>query len=280
MMASVTVLMIVVAGGPFTYFFPWAPFNRPEPRAGVGAATCEQTAQVGATWTYNWGPTLSGCNNGVEAVPMIWGPGSLEAASEETMPPGDFLLVGNECDLTLQCGKTPEEMAAFWHEVQTRFPKRKLIGSNVSEIGGAAYQLAWMQAHVAIYGEKPDVYALAIHCYGPLTGKCEITIEAMIDLAAEWSVSGEIWLSEFAVPAHFVAWDKARQLAESEQYLDWVDRRKKIARYAWFMYDMETDPAGFTDDGSWQTGLSEHDELTPLGEMYRETVAPGRWWEN
>lgn len=258
-------LVLFLAGGPIhLYYFPFVPNDRPEPRTGISGATCEQAVEVGATWVYRWDPVLPDCSNGIEAVPMIWGPGQLQYA--HLMPPGEYLLVGNECDSAGQCNLTPQEMATFWYVVQTRFPGRKLVGSNVSQIGGVAYQLAWAQAYEAIYNERPHIEAFAMHCYGTLE-MCQPIIEDMIALAAEWTISGDVWLTEFAVLRYMVP-DDTQRLAESARYLAWVDTHPCIERSAWFMADMTSDPEHVYPPEIWDTGLLAEGALTPLGEMF------------
>jgi hypothetical protein len=280
LMAFITALVVFLAGGPFVYFFPSVPFARPEPRAGVGLDSlllpgqhCADTQRLGATWYYSWTPVPQPCSNGVEAVPMIWRPDD-PRRDDAALPTGAYLLALNECESPAQCGASPEAAAVAWRGWERDFPERRLVGPHVSQTPeGRAWLLAWRQAYVDLYGKPPRVWALGAHCYGTLA-MCQPVIADRLALAAEWTTSGNVWLTEFAVLRYNVASD-AEQLSESQRYLAWVAAQPRIERYAWFIARDYGEPVAFPA-GIWQTGMIDAaGDITPTGRMYRDMVAPG-----
>jgi hypothetical protein len=97
----------------------------------------------------------------------------------------------------------------------------------------------------------------------------------MIALSAEWSETGEVWATEVGVLAYMVASEDA-QAAEARLYLEYLLDNPGVERFAWFI---GRNPS-LTEFAPtiWRTELIGSDgALTPLGEAFRATVAPG-WW--
>lgn len=264
-------LLFIVSGGPYTQYIPLVPFDYQEPRTGVGGAPCSKAHLVGATWSYYWSPGMPTCEEDIDLVPMFKEP-QVVLPPEASLPRSRYLLVGNENDLVRTA---PHAMAQFWRAIEIAYPERLLVGVNVSH-HGVDYQLEWIMEYVRQYGTRPRIHALGVHCYG-LLPKCQIVIQAMLDLAQTWSTSGKIWLTEFSTPfwSMYSGGGEDVQLVESRKYLEWVHAQPEIARYAWFMWDMRLDEEWgiFYPDDLWHTGLYRYDALTPMGEMFHEVVA-------
>jgi len=183
---------------------------------------CEDVARLGASWSYNWYPQPD-CNG----IPMIFQPG------EYGIPLyGDrkHLLVFNELDRPIWY-YTPHDAAIAWHEIESIYPNRLLIGPAVSHFG-----LSWLQefhnAYVTLYGREPRWYALAIHCYTNSYDTCRAVVQQTINWADEWGVSGGVWMTEFAFNPDW-EWG-AGDMEDATRFVQWMEEHPRVARYAWF----------------------------------------------
>jgi hypothetical protein len=180
---------------------------------------CAVLDQFDALWHYDWSPYPLDCP-GVEAVPMLWSPGVVVA---KNLPAGQYLLVGNECDLANQCNTSPEVAAVWWRQVEQLYPERKLIGPNASYLG-LDWLLAWHAAYSKLYGEPPRMWALGIHCYA-VPDACRVWTETNIALAQQWTTSGKVWVTEWAM----------RGLPDANTFMNWLLAQDDVERAAWFL---------------------------------------------
>lgn len=213
--------------------------------------SCVYPAQVGAMWYYDWSPQPLQCA-GLEAVPMLWAPGD-----GVTNPPGPsaYLLLLNECDRPDQCNVDPETAARAWRQWEQQYPDRKLVGPNTSN-AGMAWLLAWHSAYRRIYGESPRMWALGIHCYKDAAW-CQDWITANIALARQWTTSGKVWLTEWAMP-----------LPEADGFLSWLLANPGVEREAWFLARGQV--------AGWPLSelVDKRGALTELGIWHRSVVSP------
>lgn len=212
-------------------------FVAPEPnyKKGIGLTYghCEDVWNVHATWQYGWMTHPQDCPN-VENIPMIWGAQSIE------QPLGgnsNWIMGFNEPDLSGQSNITPTLAATLWHEIEAKYPDRKLVSPAPSQLNRE-----WIRdfriAYIAQYGTPPRLDALAFHWYGWWADDAIYLAEYYKALAREWNVP-EIWLTEFAMPtqpAPDECWEGAYAIAqpEAQKLLVYLEQDEMVTRYAWF----------------------------------------------
>jgi hypothetical protein len=250
-------------------------YVKPPPRVGIGMdwryQSCDYPAQVGADWYYNWGYVMPSCR-GVEGIPMIW---SAVWGDEPILPTGtQHLLLFNECDLRGQCNASPELAARAWYHYERLYPGVKLVGPNTSHLGWQ-WLLDWHAAYVRLYGKPPRIWALGIHCYMP-PAECQAWVDRNAALAREWTESGKVWLTEWAMTGCYYpqmerAAAETQALSDADEFMGWILDNPDVEREAWFVARLRQPRACSTDliaaDGS----------LTELGEWHREAVQSGMW---
>jgi len=259
---------------PLTFVSPMAPdmthrvyiplFTVPPPKVGVGMAwnylDCAHPLRVGATWYYDWDARPPACP-GVEAVPMIW---SANWDEDIVLPSSPYLLLFNECDGAGQCNTPPELAAVSWHRIETLLPKTNLVGPNVSQ-WGLQWLLDWHAAYVRLYGKQPRIWALGVHCYNPAEW-CKDWIGQNIALAKDWTQSGKVWVTEWAIPAclHPGPDADAWAIEQSDELMKWMLANPDVEREAWFL-------AQWPQPRTCNTDLIAPDgTLTVYGEWYKE----------
>jgi len=185
---------------------------------------CEDLARTGASWSYNWYPQPD-----CDGIPMIFQPG------EYGIPLyGDkkHLLVFNELDQP-KWYHTPHEAAVAWHEIESMFPNRLLIGPAITHAG-----FVWLRefhdTYVALYGRAPRWYALAIHCYTNSFDSCRHVVQKAIDMADKWGIEGGVWVTEFAFGLAPEQGEETNDMDDATRFIRWMEDHPRVARYAWF----------------------------------------------
>lgn len=250
----------------------WLPLvQRASTKKGVGLTYghCGDVQRVGASWFYTWSPWPRDCE-GVESVPMIWGSNDIGKTPRGTSA---WLLGFNEPDRSNQANLTPGAAAELWREIETLYGlrsndkqlARKLVSPAVSHTD-VDWLRRFVAAYVDLYGEMPQLDALAVHCYANDVDKCIATVSEVIELAESWGVLGGVWLTEFST------WPKAGEevgiaLDRARKLIEVLDGEPGVVRYAWFA-------ARIRGDEWWvgpSTALVEFDGLglTMYGEMYK-----------
>ena len=80
---------------------------------------------VGATWAYNWTTKAPTPVRGLEWVPMVWGPTSVNRTVIKTLKAyartgrAHYLLTFNEPDFRDEANMTPAQAAALWPQLET-----------------------------------------------------------------------------------------------------------------------------------------------------------------
>lgn len=228
----------LAAPGPYRIFVPGA-LSSPG-KFGLSMAlqhrSCAYPAQVGASWYYDWSPQPLDCP-GREAVPMLWAPG--DGVSN---PPSAsaYLLLLNECDRPDQCNTSPEAAAIAWRQWEQQYPERRLVGPNASN-AGLDWLLAWHAAYLRLYGEPPRLWALGIHCYKGLAW-CQDWTTANIALAQQWTESGRVWVTEWAMP-----------LPDADVFAAWLLANPGVERAAWYLARSPAENSSLYD---WRDGLT------------------------
>ncbi|MGH2536610.1 MAG: glycosyl hydrolase [Candidatus Promineifilaceae bacterium] len=139
-----------------------------EPRQGVAAAFGEGDLSAFGQWSYSWTAYVPPVPGPAEHVPMLVGwlrnglPRAEIIREMDARAEHNYWLVFNECEHQHQCNASPQEAAAFYHDVvvetiyvQGADPDAQLIvgGVNAHECG-----INWLRDFVAAYESR----------YGPL----------------------------------------------------------------------------------------------------------------
>lgn len=216
--------MTHVALAAFSIWLPFASLAEPVDKRGVAVANWQCPA-VSAGWHYTWWQRTPQCGHS-QGVPMIW------CEDAVGLLPGTRLAMwGNEPDRSDQCNKTPTAAAQTFRALTLRYPQVRWVGPHVSQ-NGAAWLQAFVSEYRRLYGSNPPLWALGVHCYGD-AGVCRAWTERNIAWAREWTATGTVWVTEFAMlPCHYPSADAAR--ADADVYMAWLDAEPGVARYAWF----------------------------------------------
>ena len=105
------------------------PASIPNHKAGVASAVYldsnpQKLVALGATWAYDWSPSVQPTVPGLQRVPMVWGKSfvtpqiisNLQQAHADGS--AKYLLGFNEPDNTAQANLTPEQAAALWPQLE------------------------------------------------------------------------------------------------------------------------------------------------------------------
>lgn len=241
----------------------YIPYYVSQPRAklGLSGGTTAQTAVLGGSWYYAWGPN-GRSTDGVEFVPMIWG----EATMTATVQTDAVWLLGfNEPDG--QSLVPPERAAELWRQLEAMHPERKLASPGPSHLDPG-----WLKrmrtAYITEYGEPPRFDALCAHSYRATANEVIADLRIYLDWAEAWGVP-EVWLTEFAV---LPGWSGPGWEYELRTLLAWLEAEPRITRYSpfvghldvphwtWPTSDPLLNPSLFTEAG----GLV----LTDVGRAY------------
>jgi RNA polymerase sigma factor (sigma-70 family) len=235
------------------------PEPSPAPRPAVAAANAKKgvsawafggvtsaLAQSGASWYYTWSSNHAGITSprGVKFVPMIWGPGSVNAATlRQARRYGHILLGFNEPDLSSQSNMSVSQALRLW-------PRLMATGMQLGSpavADDAATPGGWLDRFMR--GARARGYRvnfITVHWYGadfatgPAVGQLKGYLQA---IHARYHLP--IWVTEFALanfgaPESFPTWrEQAAFVTASTSMLEHLSY---LQRYAWFAL-----PANATD---------------------------------
>jgi len=241
--------------------------------AGIGE--CAHTDVVGATHWYNWSPgTLLNCS--AEFQPMMRDEFQAQALQDGALgiQPGEWFMSFNEPEkCPYQACISPEDAVPIEHWKLAKYPGLVHVSpANSHE------DLMWLKRmrnlYIDEYGEPPDWDIVATHCYfwdDHSLESCKSVVEYYINLANTWGADG-VAVTEFASfafrgnPAD--EFDYAPAVQRGREFIRWMNDKPEILGYFWF---------SAKDWGVWEwyatTALFDSDNnLTPLGEMYREEL--------
>ncbi|NUV62121.1 glycosyl hydrolase [Streptomyces sp. CAI-85] len=231
-----------------------------------GAA--EALADSGASWYYNWtsstGPVAR--PEGVEYVPMIWGPGSVtDAELGQAAREGTALLGFNEPDLPGQSDMTPEQALDLW----PRLEDTGLRLGAPAVAWGADLAGGWLDRFMQGARERGlRVDFIPLHWYGGDFGPAA-TDQLRGYLQAVHDRYGKpVWLTEYGLidfsqdpPRYPGAREQTDFVTASTRMLEGLDF---VERYAWFTLSTGTAPTGLYD------GTTPNDS----GRAYRAAGGP------
>ena len=195
-------------------------------------------AKSGASWYYTWAPGHSGIGspNGVGFVPMIWGAGSVTAATlRQVRHEGHYLLGFNEPDNSGQSNLTVRHALALWPRLMATGMKlgSPAVATDAATPGG------WLDRFM--HGARASGYRvsfIAVHWYGgdfatgAAVGQLRTYLEA---IHARYHLP--IWLTEFAL----IRFGSTTSFPSPRQQAAFVTAAARmlqglsfVQRYAWF----------------------------------------------
>ncbi|MEU8238640.1 sigma-70 family RNA polymerase sigma factor [Actinoplanes missouriensis] len=221
---------------------------------------------VGASWYYDWGPSDDDVPGpaGVTFVPMIWGAANVTTATlKQAAAEGDDWLLGfNEPDLAEQSNMTVEAALDAWPKLEAT--GMKLVSPAVAFGGDTAG--GWLDRFMTGASERGlRVDAIALHWYGSDFSKAAVNqFLGYVDAVHE-RYGKPIWITEFGL-INFGGSPRypsdAQKVAFIKGATTGLEKRRFVARYAWFGLPAVGDSAGF---GLYKDGKTP----TEAGKAYR-----------
>ncbi|MBY8342461.1 hypothetical protein JYK17_20730 [Streptomyces sp. KC 17012] len=208
-------------------------------------------ADSGVSWYFNWASSTGSVTppQGVEYVPMIWGPGAvtddqLASARKE----GKELLTFNEPDSATQSNMTPEQALDLWPKLQnTGLRLGAPAVSRDADVPGG-----WLDRFMQGAEQRGlRVDFIPLHWYGSdfgpdAAGQLRDYIQRVHD-----HYHKPIWLTEYGLidfthgtPRYPGDQQRTDFITSSTRMLDGLDY---VERYAWFTLSTKTDPNGLYD---------------------------------
>jgi hypothetical protein len=278
-------MQVAVALSPFMET-PWpAPDNRklrgivrregPVRREGQGGQRLgvqrrpQGAGQVRATWYYTWATNHDGIATptGVSFVPMIWGPGSVTAASlSQAQQHGHVLLGFNEPDLSSQSNMTVASALNLWPQLMATGMR---LGSPAVAFGGDTPG-GWLDQFMSGAAARHyRVNFITLHWYGGNFATAPAVSELKTYLqAVRARYHKPIWLTEYALArfgATTVVPTPGRQAAFVRASTAMLRKLPYVWRYAWFALPASSSgpSTGLFRDGAVPTAVGRAFEKVP-----------------
>jgi hypothetical protein len=212
----------------------------------------EALAASGATWYLNWASSTGAVTkpDGVDYVPMIWGPGSVTDAELSAATQGGTkeLLGFNEPDNGRQSNMTPEQALDLW-------PRLEATGLRLGAPAVAAdanLDGSWLDRFMKGAADRNlRVDFIPLHWYGSDFGPDAANQLRGYLQAVQDRYHKPVWLTEYGLIDF--SQDAPRYPSEQEQ-TDFIksstrmlDSLSFVERYAWFTLSTQTSPTGLYD---------------------------------
>jgi hypothetical protein len=258
-----------------TIYFPQLPmagyhFGRGAAVTYAGLAGCQDAAQIGARWLYDWSAFPPTCP-GVLSLPLVW---DRNPDACPRLGPGAPILLWNEPSNAWAWGAgntiSPAEAITLTHNLtEICYPGRTFAtpaefnGQSVAD--GVPWLTAWWDGYVARYGTPPRVGIVALHCYA---GTAQTCIDSLSRNLAWAQARGlRVLVTEWAIVPPW-AGGTLRAMWEADILLHWLQAQPEIAGEAWFA-------SRITGAETW----SFKPPLTNLLDFTTgETTTWGRWY--
>ncbi len=189
---------------------------------------------------------------------MIWSQGELTANIKSNVVMGF-----NEPDLAGQSNMSPVIAAVLWKTIEKWYPDRILISPAPSQIN-PDWLWKMVEAYHELYGGSPRFDGIAIHYY-----RWNYNMPTLMDYLSRrradeiaHGYNAPIWITEFGA-CGINEVDEFRRDATYIETTDWIEKA------AW--YKLRPDSY---DLATCSSLLDQYGNLTPLGEVYLEHVAP------
>ena len=276
---------------------------------GIWQSQVGQIKDMNLSWYYNWSPyPLSGVENNVDFVPMIWGNITENNAAHQWIKSNKykeyrFLLTFNEPDFPDQAHMTPEQAVEAWKYIKPIVDDEKVdVSSPVVAIPTVFYE------------DKNNDYRTVGGWFGKYTELMNrsnyhdefTTVHLYFDNPGEWildvfkkiheKTGKKIWITEWGV----AQWSQVqnfdwtggrdegnwqREIIEKfvRKIIPIMDKTDYIERYAWFPFDgSNTEKYGNGAGGLFFNTESDplYRRLTSVGRAYKEVGNPAGWDPN
>jgi hypothetical protein len=179
----------------------------------------------------------------------------------------NWIMGFNEPDLR---GLSPYDAAGHWHTIKNTHPTRKLLAPAPSgSTNGLSWLIQFRTEYYSRYQEWPRLDGLAVHCYKWYAYECVNFVQSFIDQANAWQVP-EVWVTEFSFSPTNPS-SSPGALQEQQTFINWLETKSEIKRYAWFASRMEGDEwwamdCHITPLVDWDTS-----QPTSFGNTYRQS---------
>ena len=224
-----------------------APRRRPaiaaaNSKKGVSAWTfggvTKALAESGASWYYTWSSNHAGIGSprGVTFVPMIWGAGSVNAATlSQAKRQGHILLGFNEPDMATQSNLTVARALRLWPQLMATGMR---LGSP-AVADDAATPGGWLDRFMrGAAARSYRVNFITVHWYGGdfATGPAVRQLQSYL-AAIYVRYHLPIWLTEYALTnfggsPRFPTWQQQAAFVTASTSM--LQRLTYVQRYAWF----------------------------------------------
>jgi hypothetical protein len=220
-------------------------------------AGCPDIATLKLSWYYDWSPT-TGCQTGVEFVPMIWGhpnePIGAEIAS--AVSSGAKAVLGfNEPDMAAQSNMTVAAAIALWPQLTGSGLRVGSPATSSSPTG----QMWFVEFMTQVAAQHLEVDFIALHWYGWGTGSCDDAsgLDGYLTWAEQWNKP--LWITEFGC-LNMSDPDPQTVKTFYDDAIVMFQKHPLLERYAWFLSRDTTNMALIDANTSM---------LTPLGMDYQ-----------
>jgi len=276
---------------------------------GIWQRQVGQIKDMNLSWYYNWSPNpLSGVENNVDFVPMIWGNVTENNAAHEWIKSEKykehrFLLTFNEPDFPDQANMTPEQAVEAWKYIKPIVDDEKVdVSSPVVAIPTVFYE------------DENNDYRTVGGWFGKYNQLMNIsnyhdeftTVHFYFDYPGDWildifkkiheKTGKKIWITEWGVgqwsQVQNFDWTGGpdegnwqREIIEKfvREIVPILDKTDYIERYAWFPFDgSNTEKFGNGAGGLFYNTESDplYQKLTSVGRAYKEVGNPAGWDPN
>ncbi|MER8069094.1 glycosyl hydrolase [Streptomyces sp. NPDC094034] len=213
-----------------------------------GDGVAQALADSGATWYHNWTSSTGDVARpeGVEYVPSIWGPGSVnETELGNAAREGKNLLGFNEPDRADQANLTPEQALDLWPQLEKTGLNlgAPAVSTDADKPGG------WLDRFMKGAEERGlRVDFIPVHWYGSdFSSRATYQLAAYLERVHK-RYNKPVWLTEYAL-IDFTQ-GAPRYPSEQEQTAfikistDALQRLDYVDRFAWFALTTQTSPTG------------------------------------
>ncbi|MEW2163398.1 glycosyl hydrolase [Streptomyces sp. NPDC007084] len=227
----------------------------PAGRKGVSLNPVDGASQAladsGASWYFNWASSTGTVTkpDGVDYVPMIWGPGSVtDAELGQAAKEGKELLGFNEPDSPAQSNMSPEQALDLWPRLQATGLR---LGAPAVATGADVAD-GWLDRFMRGAEQRGlRVDFIPVHWYGADFGPDAANQLRGYLQAVHDRYHKPVWLTEYGLidfskgtPRYPSQQEQTDFITSSTRMLDGLDF---VERYAWFTLSTVTSPTGLYD---------------------------------
>lgn len=235
---------------------------------------------LGISWYYNWGAEDFADNIDAEYVPMIWGAGSVNARTLNSISEGytagkyKHLLTFNEPDAStpgISSGVSVEKALELW-------PQLEALGIPLSSPAPTTYSTGWLDEFMS--GAKSQGYRvdfIALHCYQNFADPNAVAElrQQLIEIYEKYQLP--IWITEFATIDIWV-WGghpgnpdctQDAALRYTKDVTDMLESLGFVERYAWFIDNTNSPDEARGTEAQYTFLYNNDDTISETGKVYK-----------